>query len=511
MVAPTLSKTRIQNGRQCHKRLWLEIHRRDLANWGEASELRLSQGTAFGELARELLGGGTLVEQDHTQTREALAETERLLSLHRSRAPMVFEPAFEYRGVRVRVDALRRGASGDTLIEVKSTTAAKPEHIWDCAIQTWVSRGAGRRLTRIQVAHLNREFVYTRKGDFDGLLTLSDITPDVEALQAEVPRVVTQLKRVAAGSMPDVAVGAQCTSPYPCPFIEHCSSGAPAAPEYPVTLLPYGGRLVDALVQEGYTDLRKVPLDRLQNSRHRRVAEACRTGKVHVDPELHEQLDALPYPRYFLDFEAISFPVPRWLGTRPFQQVAFQFSCHVQDKAGSAPQHHELLDVEDSHPEPRLASRLVEVLGDRGPILVWNQAFEAQILRQMAAAQPRLRGRLLAIANRLVDLLPLYRNHYYHPAQKGSWSLKAVLPTVAPDLAYEGLEVANGLDAQVAYAQLLEGGLPDEQAKELQAALKRYCAIDTAGLIALAALKWPKPSDARRTAGRGRPVRPAPL
>lgn len=491
MVAPQLSKTRIQNGRQCHKRLWLEIHQRDLIDWGAASELRLQQGTAFGELARALLGGGILVEQDHTQPREALAETERLLALPRSRAPMIFEPAFEHRGVRVRADALRREAAGDTLIEVKSTLGAKPEHIWDCAIQSWVARGAGRRLRRIKVAHLNREFVYTRKGNYDGLLVLTDITREVEALEPKIPRLVAQLKRVATGPMPEVALGDHCSSPYPCPFVEHCKQGAGPPPEYPVAILPNGGRVVEALLEEGHSDLCKVSPDRLENPRHQRVAEASRTGNAYVDPVLFEQLASLPYPRYFLDFEAISFPVPRWLGTRPFQQVAFQFSCHEQRSADSIPRHHEHLDLKDSHPEARLARRLLEVLGDEGPIFVWNRAFEAQMIRQMATAQPRLRGRLLALLDRLTDLLPLYRNHYYHPAQNGSWSLKAVLPTVAPHLAYDDLDLGNGLDAQVAYAQLLELEVANKEALDLAASLRRYCERDTAGLVALASLKKP--------------------
>lgn len=482
---PHLSKTRIQNGRQCHKRLWLDVHQRELAEWGEASQLRLAQGTAFGELAQALLGGGHLVEADHTQSREAQAETQRLLARPRARVPQIFEAAFEHKRVRVRVDVLRREPRSDTLIEVKSTTGAKAEHVWDAAIQTWVLRGAGRPVKRVQIGHLNKDFVYHREGDYEGLLALTDITDPVDALQPEIPALVRQLKKVVQSPMPEITTGAHCSSPYDCPFISHCQSTEPPQPEYPVTLLPHGGKSVEALLAEGYRDLREVPEHRFDNPRHQRIAEATRTGKPFVDPALRKAIKALPWPRYFLDFEAISFPVPRWLGTRPFQQIAFQFSCHVQTSARAKPRHHGYLDTEDSHPEARVAKRLVDCIGDTGPILVWNRSFEAQILRQMAEAQPKLRKRLLGMVDRLVDLLPLYREHYYHPEQRGSWSLKAVLPTSAAGLAYEGLEVANGLDAQVAYLQLLDGALSSQEGAALRSSLETYCLNDTAGLVAL--------------------------
>lgn len=485
MSAVRLSKTRIQNGRQCHKRLWLEVHQRESAEWSEASTLRLAQGTAFGELAQSLLGGGHLIKADHTQAREAQAETQTLLARPRAQAPQLFEAAFEHQGVRVRVDVLRREPRRDALIEVKSTTSAKPEHIWDAAIQTWVVRGAGRPVKRVLIGHLNSEFVYQREGDYEGLLSLTDITDDVDALQSEIPALVRQFKKVVSGPIPDIRTGAHCSSPYDCPFIAHCQASEPPAPEFPVTLLPNGGRTVEGLLAEGYRDLRDVPESLLGNPRHQRIAAASRSGEAYVDPALRKALKALSWPRYFLDFESISFPVPRWLGTRPFQQVPFQFSCHVQTSARATPQHHSYLDIEDSRPEARLAKRLVECVGDVGPILVWNRSFEATVLRRMAEAQPKLRDRLLQLVDRLVDLFPLYREHYYHPQQLGSWSLKAVLPTVAPQLTYDGLEVGNGLDAQVAYLSLLQGGLSAVEQQTLRAQLESYCENDTAGLVAL--------------------------
>jgi len=196
---PMLSKSRIQSGRQCPKRLWLELHEPKAAAHDADASLRMQKGTHFGELARDLLGGGTLIAADYLHAKEALAETQAALGLKQSRAPRLFEAAFAFNGVRVRVDVFERGADGNTLIEVKSSTSVKDEHLWDCAIQTFVVQFAGGRLKRVVLAHVDNTFVYRIASDYSGLLALEDVTEKVMALLPNVPSVVENLKRVAIG------------------------------------------------------------------------------------------------------------------------------------------------------------------------------------------------------------------------------------------------------------------------------------------------------------------------
>lgn len=491
-----LSKSRVQSGRQCHKRLWLELHEPEVAQWGDAAHARLDEGTAFGELARDLIGGGLLIEADHFHVREALADTAAALAQPRKAVPRLFEAAFEHMGVRVRVDALERGLRGDTLIEVKSTTQVKDEHVWDCAIQAWVVRGAGRPLRRILLAHVDNAFVYTRKGDYEGLLVAEDITERVEALLPEIPRIVAKLKKVAAGPMPRIATGAQCHEPYDCPFLAHCQASEPAPPDYPVDVLPRGRVLAEWLRGEGYVDLRDVPEALLERDLHKRVAAATRDGKPFVSDELAGILDAIPYPRFHLDFETISFVVPRWLKTRPFEQLPFQFSCHVETARGRL-REESFLDTSGDSPLAAFADRLIEVLGDQGPVLVWNRGFEGSRIAALAERFPKRRAVLLAVVERLVDLLPLYREHYYHRDMLGSWSIKAVLPTIAPDLDYGDLDVSDGGAAQGAYVEAIHADTAPARREELRRQLLDYCGRDTLAMVRLA--QWrPAPAASRR-------------
>ena len=481
-----LSKSRIQSGRQCHKRLWLELHEPDQSNWSPAAQARLDEGTRFGELARELLGGGVLIAADHLHAKEALAETADHLSRPRSDIGMLFEPGFSHDDVRVRVDAFRRDEDGDTLIEVKSTTSVKDEHLWDCAIQTWVARGSGRPVVRVLHAHVDSTFVYRKEGHYDGLMKVEDITDQVETFVPRIPGIVQSLKTVAAAPMPAITTGDHCGDPYPCPFVDHCRAQEPPGPEFPLSILPRAGKaLLEQWRARGWLDVRDVPLVELRNDNHRRVAAATANGVPDIAPELFGALAEIPYPRHYLDFETISFVVPRWIGTRPFQQVPFQFSCHVEKAPGEFT-HHAFLDLSGQSPLSSFVEELLKSAGTTGAVVVWNRAFEATRIRELAEMFPPNAKALNNIIDRMVDLLPIYREHYYHPAMMGSWSIKAVLPTIAPDLDYSNLEVGDGGAALEAYLRAISPGVSDVERETLRQALLRYCERDTWAMVRLA-------------------------
>lgn len=483
LTAKRLTKSRFQSGRQCHKRLWLEIHHPELVRPSDAVQSRLAEGTRFGEFVREWFGG-VLVDAAPYERDKALAQTRIYLDAPPTRVPMLYEAAFEHEGVFVRIDALMRYPLADRLIEVKSATQPKDEYFWDCAIQTWVMRGAGRPVQHIGLCLVDSSFVYTREGDYKGLLNLDNYTEQVEALLPQVPGIVTELKAVVAGEQPVIATGPQCEAPYPCPFFEHCRAGEPPAPAYPVEALR-ARKSVRNLREAGYSDLREVPDELLEKPKHKRIATAAKSGDAVTSPEFDAVLAAIPYPRHYLDFETIYFVVPRWIGTRPYQQIPFQFSCHIEQQDG-AMEHREHLDLSGASPVEAFADALLAAVGDAGPILVWNQSFEATRVCELAKMLPGRAEMLLALIDRMVDLLPIYREHYYHRDMHGSWSIKAVLPTVAPELTYSNLEVGDGGAAQAAYLEAVDSAATAERREELRAQLLAYCERDTLAMVRLA-------------------------
>ena len=236
---------------------------------------------------------------------------------------------------------------------------------------------------------------------------------------------------------------------------------------------------------EGYRDVREVPESAIGDGRARRVWDATLTGRPSVDPDAAVFLKELEYPRYYLDFETISFAVPIWAGTRPYEQLPFQWSYSVEEEDGPVT-HREFLDTSGDAPMRPCAEALITALGTEGPVFAYT-GFEGRILRETAARYADLAPSLNAIALRIIDLHGIANAYYYHPAQKGSWSLKAVLPTIAPELDYGNLtDVADGGGAQLAYLEIIGSETSATRKDELMRALHVYCRRDTDGMVRIA-------------------------
>jgi hypothetical protein len=208
------------------------------------------------------------------------------------------------------------------------------------------------------------------------------------------------------------------------------------------------------------------------------------TGKPYVAPALAGLLSRLPYPRCYLDFESIQFAVPVWADTRPYEQLPFQWSCQIEER--DAPMREEaFLDVSGKAPMRACAEQLVKKLGKTGSILTYSP-FERQVIRGLIRRFPALEADLDNLADRIVDLLPIIRQHYYHPDMRGSFSIKAVLPTVAPHLSYDQLdEVKDGTAAQAAFEEAISSNSSAERRAAIQRSLLNYCALDTLAMVEL--------------------------
>ncbi len=485
-------------GLQCHKRLWLESYRRELMVYGEASNAAFAQGNAFGDLSRELIAltekqTGHLIEAVENPV-QALKDTAAAMPLH----ALIFEPAFRHDGVFVRCDGLIRHDHGDaepsyTMIEVKASSGLKPQYLRDVAVQTWVLRGVGLNVTRIELGHVDTRFTYQGAG-YDGLLKRIDITAQVEVQLQDVDGWVSTLKTMLrSADTPDIPMGKHCTAPYACPFIEHCTASAPAPsadavppPEHSVFMIPTisGKALARKLQAQGYDDLLTVPEDKLE--KYVFVQQAHRSGQAwHAHDIATELLSAQPKPWAYLDFETISPAVPLWAGTRPFAHWPFQWSVHVENDDGSHT-HSDFLDLSGGDPSEACIQKMVATLSHAATIWAYNATFERQAINRMAAAYPQYAAALTALAGKLQDLIPIVQASYYHPAMRGSYSIKSVLPAIAPELNYHDLEgVQDGNAAQGAFFEAVNPATTPERKAQIDVQLRAYCKLDTWAMVVL--------------------------
>lgn len=481
-----LSKSRLTSFEQCPRRLWLEVNRRDLLSTGLGRGALLQVGHQVGEIARHLTPGGVLIGHDD-RLGEAVIETRERIA-GGARDPL-FEATFVHEDVLVRVDLLLpEGDDGWRICEVKSTASVKPYHLRDLASQVWVALGTGLSVSGADLAHIDTTFTYTRPGNYGGLLRTVDVTERVVPLVNSRHLVVTEARQCLAGSEPDIATGAHCGTPFPCPFLDHCRAGEPPGAEFPPELLPgaAGKAVATALREAGILDLQDTPLDLALPPDLERIVTATRTGVAFHDPEgFRAAVADWPAPLRFLDFETVGFAVPLWLGTRPFEAVPFQFSCHLAAPDGTYPQT-VFLDLKGENPSRACAEALLGCLGDSGAIVAWHASVERGCIRRLARLFPDLAPRLEAAADRVVDLLPVARNTYYHRDMHGSWSIKDVLRCRLPELKYENLQgVQDGLAAQGAYREAIQPDTDPARREAIRTQLLDYCHRDTWAMVAL--------------------------
>jgi hypothetical protein len=483
-----LSKSKLTVHRQCERRLWLEVNELEYAVVSAPAKRAFDIGNQVGELARREYSDGTVVNRG-SGISAALEQT--CAAMHAARKRPVFEATFLHDGVLAIVDVLLPVNLSWRLVEVKSSTSVKPYHIQDVAIQWWVLHGAGVPLERAVVRHLDTTFVYRGGGDYRGLFASTDVRDEVEGLASKVPEWVASARETLSGAEPDTPMGRHCSEPFDCPFRGHCEDRQkPAgAVEYPVTLLPgaTGKRIAARLAAAGVSDLREVPAAEISGDRLMRIYQATVSGRPYFDQDAASSaMSSAEFPRFYLDFETINFAVPRWSGTRSYENVPFQWSCHIEHRSGEV-DHEEFLDLSGDDPSRACAERLLQVLGQQGAVVSFNAGFEKGVLTRMAQRLPDLSQDLLAVTKRLFDPLPILRETYYHRDMRGSWSIKEVLPAIAPGLTYDDLdEVKDGTSAQSAYLEAIHPETEIVRQKEIDKQLRRYCERDTLAMVAIA-------------------------
>jgi hypothetical protein len=459
MVSRLLTKTKYMNGLQCPRLLWVAFNQSEtLPETDIVSQHVFDQGHEVDELGKKLYPNGIDIPTD--------SFTKNIQNTK------------EYLGKCI---LLPNGKGAWELVEVKSSTEIKPEYYPDVAFQRYCCQKAGLTITKCQVAHVNNKYI--KKGDINPkeFFILEDVTKQVNSVAIGIENAVAEMFQVAASAeCPRCSISAKCNQPYDCPLLEGCYS---FLPEHHVLTLYYGKQTGFALLSNGVQDLKDIPPEFGLTPNQKIQRECVLVNAAHIDKKAVQAfLGNLRYPIAYFDFETINPAIPLYDGMRPYQKVPFQFSLVVVPKESAEPQHFSFLAKTADDPRPALLAEMKKHIPDTGSIVVYNKGFEGPILKQLGDSFSEYREWLGSLAPRVEDLLEPFRKfHYYHPSQKGSVSMKEVLPALT-GRSYKGMDINEGELASVLYWNVTYKTAPETERYKVYADLEKYCGLDTDGM-----------------------------
>lgn len=511
-----LSKTDLLSFAQCARKLWLERRRPDLEPEEDAgAERRKREGLHAGAVARSLLGPNIVWPK--TQGSKDLSAVHAAAQLQASPGVPGVEVPLYFDDVYARVDALLPTQSGAYILqetkastfplEKDKVTPAKLDHVdeLDAAIQLYLAENMGYQITEVELNFINNRIPHPGGGDYSSLFRASLATSNVRAIAEHLPQFIEQAREALEGPMPVVETGSQCKNPHGCQFLKTCEAWDPPKEEHPITLLPdSAGKALAKKIKGTYGHTSITTVGALEWGAPKalplylRMQQAHKTGVAILEADSGAELVNLPYPRYYFDFEGIDLAVPVWEGVRPYEQIPYQWSCHIEHSPGKF-SHVDFLDLSGNDPSIPCIERMLKYidLKDNGPIFVYHATYEKGRLVELAQRHPEYLGAVEHYVSRLVDLLPMVKNSYYHPDMKGSFSIKKVLPTIAPDLDYAQLDdVTDGVAAQNTYvAAALERTLTADEFARAELNSLIYCQQDTWAMVEVAYFlqRFPRP------------------
>jgi len=483
---PPISKTTFLDFLFCPKNLWLKMHKPELLSQFTMSEYEqhlLEEGNEVERYARKLFPSGVEVQAYGAL---GVIQTEELLK----EKGVIFQATFIIDGFLARNDVLEYDKESGkwNLYEVKGTSAVHEggkdkNHLDDLAFQASILRRANVAVGKCFVIHLNNKYVLQGELDLQQLFTIEDVTGKVmERLQTVEAQMETALDYLQQDKEP--VGGCECL------YVgrsNHCTTFAYSNPQVPgysihdLSRIGSSKKKLMQLVESKTFDLLEVPQDMELSDIQLNQIAVHRRGTPMIDVEgIRSELEPLPYPLYFFDYETLAPAVPMFNGYTPYQRIPFQFSLHILHEKGGELEHVEYLHMECSDPAEEIIKLLDKHILPGGTLVSWNKSFEAGVNKEMAERLPHYAPILERLNGMLYDLKDVFSKQYYvHPAFKGSVSIKKVLPALVPELNYAELDIHGGAQASDSWRTMLKPDTMQEEKDLIAKSLKIYCGLDT--------------------------------
>lgn len=481
----TLSKSLYTKGIQCPKALWLKKYKpRVLTPPDESALAVFDTGNIVGDFACQLFPHGKEVPYSEKYD-EMIVTTKQWLD---DRLSTIYEATFNFSGILIMVDILTIENGKVSIYEVKSSTQLKEIYLHDVSIQYYVLQNLGLKIKSANVIHINNEYIRGNELDINQLFKIVDVTNEVISMQSKIPNILKEFETYLEDreNEPNIDIGIQCNKPYECDAKEYCWKVQQKIPDYSIfNIFNLGSKKQIELYDRGIINIEDLPHSFDMTSNQAQAVEKYKSKITYIDIEnIKLFLQNLTYPIYHLDFETYQQSIPQYKGLKPFEQIPFQYSLHIEYEDGRL-EHKEYLAQDGVDSRYEIAKRLCEDIPINVTVLAYNMSFEKGVIQRLASLFPKLEEHLLSINESIQDLMiPFQKKWYVTPIMQGSYSIKYVLPALVPEFekAYKELDgVQNGSQAMNAFARL--GSLRSYEKQELRNSLLEYCKLDTFAMV----------------------------
>ena len=337
------------------------------------------------------------------------------------------------------------------------------------------------------IVHVNGEYIKNGEFNLHEFFKIDDVSDNINL--DKVGENIKELKEIVnTKEEPNIDLSLSCHKPYDCPFFKYCTRNLPSPNVFDIGWNVHFDKKIDMYKRGHMTYDDIIDKETLTDKPLEQLKFAINDKEPKINKEsIKNLINSFTYPLYFLDFESYQPYIPTIDGTKPNQQICFQYSLHYYLEENGILYHKEYLsDDYDGNPMYGLCKKLCEDIPKNSCVLVYNKSFEQPRLNEMAALFPEFREHLLNIRDNIKDLSDPFSNQdYYVKDMGGSWSIKVVLPALFPDdesLDYHNLEqVHKGDEASNAYLSLPT--LSKEEQEKLRYNMLKYCGLDTYAMV----------------------------
>ena len=473
----------------CPKGAWINKYHPEMVTVSDARQARFDTGHDVGDLAQGMFGpfaDVTALKEDGSLDKTRMIQNTQ--AEMEKGTPVICEAAFSWEGLYCAVDLLRKEGDGWAIYEVKSSAHMKDSYTADVSYQKYVLEHCGVKLTGVYLVCVDTSYVLGPDGvvDPEKYFMINDLWVEASRAQAEtVPGMLETADRVLGCEIePSVELTEGCMD---CDLFGYCTRDLPSPNVFDLY------RLQKKKMMEFY-QRGLISFEQLENAgviknatQLRQIDYGLRDKGVYTEKgKLREFLAGLSYPLYFLDFETMAPAIPLYPGTRPFEQIPFQYSLHYVEHEGGDVLHREFLA--ESGPDPRraLAEAICRDIPAEACVTAFHKSTECGILNRLADQFPDLADHLRAVAGHVVDLLdPFQKGWYYRKEIGGSFSIKSVLPAIYPndpELDYHELDgVHNGTEAMNVFPAIRY--MEPTEKEKVRKNLLAYCRLDTLAMV----------------------------